>query len=84
MTSFDVNIPANTTATVHVPAARGQVVRERGLPIAEAVGVKVLRTEADRVVVEVGSGSYQFMLLLNERETGGNRQARQEGLKIEC
>jgi alpha-L-rhamnosidase len=60
MTSLAVNIPANTTATVHVPAARGQVLRERGRPIAEAEGVKVLRTDADRVVVEVGSGFYQF------------------------
>jgi alpha-L-rhamnosidase len=56
----EVNIPANTTATVHVPVSPGQVLREGGRPIAEAEGVKVLRTEADRVVVEVGSGHYGF------------------------
>jgi alpha-L-rhamnosidase len=60
LTSLDVTIPANTTATVHVPVAPGQVLRERGRLIAEAVGVKLLRTEADRVVVEVGSGGYEF------------------------
>ncbi len=60
LTSLDVTIPANTTATVHVPITAGHVLRERGRPIAEAVGVKLLRTEADRVVVEVGSGSYEF------------------------
>jgi alpha-L-rhamnosidase len=59
--SLDVIIPANTTATVHVPVSPGQALLERGRPIPEAEGVKLLRTEADRVVVEVGSGFYQFI-----------------------
>src|SRR6185312_3703565 len=36
MASFEVNIPANTTATVHVPVSRGQVLLEGGRPVAAA------------------------------------------------
>ncbi|MGP0062191.1 MAG: family 78 glycoside hydrolase catalytic domain [Isosphaeraceae bacterium] len=60
MASFEVNIPANTTATVHVPVARGRALLESNRPVNAVEGVKVLRTEGDRVVVEVGSGHYLF------------------------
>lgn len=58
--SFDVRIPANTTATVYVPAGDGAVVTESGVALDRANGVSVVRRDRDAVVLELGSGSYSF------------------------
>jgi alpha-L-rhamnosidase len=58
--TMEVTIPANTTATVYVPAKDAAGVTESGKPAAEAKGVKFLRMENDRAVFEVASGSYEF------------------------
>ena len=58
--TLDVTIPANTTATVYVPAARADAVQESGKPAAEAEGVKFLRAERGEAVYEVQSGTYRF------------------------
>jgi alpha-L-rhamnosidase len=55
-----VTIPPNTAATVHVPAASADTVTEGGAPAARSAGVSFLRTEGDRAVFEIGSGSYVF------------------------
>jgi alpha-L-rhamnosidase len=55
-----VTIPANTTATVFLPAKNLQSVTENKKPIEQAEGVKFLRQENDQVVLQVGSGSYMF------------------------
>ena len=52
--------PANTTATVFVPAASPDEVREKGRPAAQARGVRLLRQEEGAVVFEVGGGEYEF------------------------
>lgn len=58
--SLHVVIPANTTATVYVPAGPGATLLESGRPVAEAEGVRVLRKTADAAVLAVGSGDYTF------------------------
>jgi alpha-L-rhamnosidase len=58
--SLDVTIPANTTATVYIPARDLASVTESGRPLAQAQGVKFLRREGDRLVLAVESGSYRF------------------------
>ena len=58
--TMNVTIPANTTATVYVPATDVAHVTESGKPIAEAVGVKYLRSEGNRVVLSIESGAYRF------------------------
>ena len=55
-----VEIPANTTATVYVPAQDPAKVREGGKDPARAPGVKFLRAEAGCAVFEIGSGQYRF------------------------
>lgn len=55
-----VEIPANTKATIHLPAPAVESAQESGQPIASAKGLKVKGKEGDYVVVEAGSGSYQF------------------------
>ena len=55
---LDLTIPANTTATVSLPIA-GNVL-EGGQPASQTGGVKDLRAEGGRSVMEVAAGSYRF------------------------
>ncbi|NLF73349.1 MAG: family 78 glycoside hydrolase catalytic domain [Candidatus Anammoximicrobium sp.] len=57
---LDVGIPANTVATVYVPAKDPARVREGGQAIDRAAGVKFLRHESGYAAFEVGSGHYTF------------------------
>jgi alpha-L-rhamnosidase len=59
--SLMVQIPANTTATVYVPATDAANVAESGMPITgEVEGLKFVRMEKDTAVLEIGSGTYWF------------------------
>ena len=58
--TMEITIPANTTATVYVPAKEDAGVIEAGKPAAKADGVTFLRMENGAAVYEVGSGSYTF------------------------
>jgi alpha-L-rhamnosidase len=57
---LNVTIPANTTATLLLPAKSAEAVTEGNQPLAQAAGVKFLRLEKGRAVLEVGSGEYRF------------------------
>ncbi len=57
---LDVTVPANTTATVFVPAKTAASVWESRVPAAKAVGVRFLRMDEDKAVFTVDSGQYQF------------------------
>ena len=58
--TLTIGIPANTTATVHVPAKDAAGVSESGKPAATAPGVAFLRMENGAAVFAVGSGQYEF------------------------
>ncbi len=53
-------VPANTTATVYLPAAPDSEVLESGVEVGSSPGVVFLRREGDRNVYAVGSGNYSF------------------------
>lgn len=57
---MDVTVPANTTATVHVPASDNASVTESGTIAARAEGVEFLQMENGRAVFAVGAGVYRF------------------------
>jgi alpha-L-rhamnosidase len=57
---WEITIPANTTATVYIPASKGKQVNESGQKASSAKGVKFVKTEGDYAVYEVGSGTYSF------------------------
>ncbi len=57
---MEVTIPANTTATMYVPAEDANKVTESGKPAAKAEGVKFVRMENGAAVYAVGSGTYRF------------------------
>jgi alpha-L-rhamnosidase len=59
--AMEVTIPANTTATIYVPAKDAAGVTEGGKPAAQAKGVKFLRLEDGAAVYEIGSGRYSFL-----------------------
>lgn len=53
-------VPANTTATLHLPARSAGAVREGGKPAARAEGVTVVGFEGGRATFELASGRYEF------------------------
>ena len=63
--ALSIEIPANSSATVWIPAARQSEVLEGGKPASSAEGVKYLLTSGKRVAFEVGSGSYEFSVPSN-------------------
>jgi len=58
--TLSVTIPANTTATVWLPVRPNGEVTESGRKPGDQQGVKFLRSEADRRIYQIGSGSYKF------------------------
>lgn len=62
-----VTIPANTTATVHVPASKAEDVTEGGMAAGDARGVTFLRLEDGAALYAVGSGDYTFRSTLPKR-----------------
>ena len=57
---WEISVPANTTATVYIPATGKAQVTESGQKASSAKGVKFLKMEGEYAVYEVGSGSYSF------------------------
>jgi alpha-L-rhamnosidase len=57
---LEVSIPANTTATVYLPAKDRESVQENGQSLSKSKLVKFERVEGDRVILTVESGSYHF------------------------
>jgi alpha-L-rhamnosidase len=55
-----VRVPANTTATVYVPARDANAVREGRTAAGQAEGVTYKRQEDGCAVYEIGSGEYVF------------------------
>jgi alpha-L-rhamnosidase len=58
--TLDVSIPANTTATVVLPAADPSAITESGRKAADAPGISEVKAENGRSRISVGSGSYRF------------------------
>ena len=58
--TYDVTIPANTTATLYMPVAEGYELKESGQPISECSDIEYLGMQDGRAVCRLGSGSYRF------------------------
>jgi alpha-L-rhamnosidase len=65
---MDVTIPANTTATVYVPAALMESITESGKPLNKSAGINPINMHKeitgqqvqDYAVLRLESGQYQF------------------------
>ena len=60
---LDVTVPANTRATVYLPAVLPEHVTEGGEPLSGNPHVDVRGMQGDRLVFEIGSGNYAFRSL---------------------
>jgi alpha-L-rhamnosidase len=64
--NMDLTIPANTTATVRIPALDAASVTESGKPANLAEGVQCLRMDNHAAVYAIGSGTYRLQSTLPE------------------
>jgi len=55
-----VGVPPNTHATVRLPHAQLANVTESGHPLSAADGIRAARQNGDSVLLEIGSGQYNF------------------------
>lgn len=57
---WDITIPGNSKAIIHIPANAKSDVTENGKKVAGIDGIKFLRMENGKALFEVGSGEYHF------------------------
>jgi alpha-L-rhamnosidase len=62
--TMGVSLPANATATLHLPVSDAGQVMESGIPVAEAEGVTGIESKEGRLGMTLGSGTYRFSGLL--------------------
>ena len=59
---LDIQIPVNTTATIYIPSNDASKIMESGKPLSQSNNFILKGKEENYIVVEVGSGSYHFMI----------------------
>ena len=64
--TLEVTVPANTWASVRLPLAEAEAVTESGACLANAEGIQSYRQVGGDVILEVGSGSYEFAYISPE------------------
>ncbi|MEJ5963129.1 family 78 glycoside hydrolase catalytic domain [Pedobacter immunditicola] len=57
-----LSVPANTVATVYIPAGQKHTITENNNLIKENQAIKILGYEKDRVKIKIGSGNYHFKI----------------------
>lgn len=57
---WEIQVPANATAVVHIPAEHAESVLESGKKATSAAGVSLIKWENGVAVYRIGSGHYQF------------------------
>ena len=62
---LDVTIPANTTATIFIPAKHSASVTESGKPLDKSPDVRFLRQDPQAAVCQIGSGHYTFTAMID-------------------
>lgn len=60
--TLEVEIPANTTSTVYIPATDQAKILEGGRPITQVKEIQIEGREQGYIVVRLGSGRYRFEL----------------------
>lgn len=64
---MNVTIPANSTATIYVPAENKDQVLENGMPADQSEDLTFVKMEDGKAVFEAGSGQYQFTTVLRKQ-----------------
>ncbi len=63
--TLNVTVPPNTTATLYLPTADEKAVTEGNQPLAQAKGIKSLTAQRGQLMLELQSGSYEFISSLS-------------------
>ena len=63
--TYQASIPANTTATLYLPAVSVKSVLEGGEKLSKSKGIEVLSYENGKAVIRLSSGSYSFNSVFN-------------------
>ena len=58
-----VEIPSNTTATVHLPASKASQVKEGHMALKEAMGIRQINEVNGELQLVLGSGTYEFVVI---------------------
>lgn len=58
--NFKIQVPPNCNATVHLPKAKLENVTETGKMLSSATGLTKYEQQGEKVVIELGSGQYEF------------------------
>lgn len=58
--TYEVEVPANTTATLYMPVANGYELQESGVHVANVPGIEYKGMENGKAVCVLGSGKYKF------------------------
>ena len=64
--NWDISVPANTTATIYIPAEKSSSVKEGGKLASHTKGVKFIGMEDGRAVYYVVSGRYRFASMIGK------------------
>lgn len=66
--TYEVTVPANTTATLYLPAVSESMVLEGEVLASNAEGIQFVKYEDGRAVYELQSGSYVFHSMIKDME----------------
>lgn len=58
--SWEITIPANSSAIVAIPGEKLEAVNESGKPLHGAVEIQLLEQKDGKLLLEIGSGNYHF------------------------
>ncbi len=65
--TWKISVTANTTATAYFPAGDNDYISESGVPGTDVVGTKFIKMENGRAIFELGSGNYEFVITLSQK-----------------
>jgi alpha-L-rhamnosidase len=57
---YSAIVPANTSATLYLPAISGEEITEHGISASKAKGIRLIKYENGKAVFELQSGNYEF------------------------
>ncbi|MBC9797154.1 alpha-L-rhamnosidase [Sinomicrobium weinanense] len=60
--TFDIKIPVNTTAEIHLPSNSIAKIKENNKPLSSSKDIKIVDEKPDEIVISVGSGHYNFSM----------------------
>ncbi|MEO5893149.1 MAG: family 78 glycoside hydrolase catalytic domain [Ferruginibacter sp.] len=58
--TYSATVPANTQATLYLPADDIKTIRESGKPVSNAKGIKFIKFQKGKAVYQLQSGTYDF------------------------